>query len=78
MAGAVRCYHYPKQRLAVTQRNYAKSLNGVWKTTTKASTVMCCECGKTWRTTASYVDQLPDAPDEWHKFQPPYDFGVSL
>jgi hypothetical protein len=58
-------------RLMVTQRlcNHS-AFNGYHYTPSDYSTVRCCQCGVHWRTKASYVRRLPDAPEGWHNCEP--------
>lgn len=52
----------------VTQRNYQTSaFSGYRKEYTARSTVQCTACRCIGRTSASYVDRLPDAPADWFR-----------
>jgi hypothetical protein len=49
------------RRLAVQQRHQNRSaFNGYHVTWSRYSEVVCLDCGCRWRTTAAYVDDLPD------------------
>jgi hypothetical protein len=51
----------------VTQRrcNHS-SFNGNRRTSSTYSAVRCKLCYSCWRTQATYVNELPDAPDDWY------------
>lgn len=55
----------------VTQRLGNRSaFSGYRWTRSDYSQLVCLRCGRTWRTRASYVARVPDAPPGWHNNRP--------
>ena len=63
-------YAEPKsqpQRLMVTQRHTSHSpfFFGGREMPSEYSKVQCCTCGRSWRSKAKFIADLPNAPEAW-------------
>lgn len=72
MSGGTVCKCDPKRWAVIQRKCNHSAFNGYHRTPSDYSTVVCLDCGRPWRTKAKYVDKLPDMPEGWQKFHPPW------
>lgn len=66
MSGGLACTersHRPRWRVVMRHFN-CSAFNGYHRTPSAFSQVLCLECGINWRTSATYVEKLPDLGQE--------------
>lgn len=65
MSGSTACGCKPREVVVTARKCNHSAFNGGHYTPSDYSEVMCIHCLGRWRTTAVYVDKMPDAPKDW-------------